>query len=52
MIPVLEAQGVDLSSYQWYGAGKPRGISNDGKIVVGTVYDTDDRYHSFIARLP
>jgi uncharacterized membrane protein len=52
MIPVLEAQGVDLSSYQWYGAGKPRGISNDGKVVVGTVYDTDDRYHSFLARLP
>jgi uncharacterized membrane protein len=52
MIPVLEDQGVDLSSYRWWGAGKPRGISNDGKVVVGTVYDTDDRYHSFIARLP
>ncbi len=52
MIPVLEDQGVDLSSYQWYGAGKPRGISNDGKVVVGTVYDSNNRYHSFIARLP
>jgi uncharacterized membrane protein len=52
MIPVLEEQGVDLSPYRWHADGRPQGISNDGKIVVGTVYDTDDRYHSFIARLP
>jgi hypothetical protein len=52
MVPILEAQGVNLSSYRWHALGRPGGISEDGKVIAGAVHDEDNVVRGFIARLP
>ncbi len=52
MVPILEEQGVDLSSHSWLPPAGASGISDDGKIVVGNVLDKNQVVRGFIARLP
>jgi probable HAF family extracellular repeat protein len=51
LVPLLEECGFDSTAYWWGEPSWPNDISNDGKVIVGSVW-SDEGLRAFIARLP